>query len=317
MEGTGDAKPFSKAISRPTGSFAGGHLLGRAPWEPQDNDAWFSYWADVEVDEHSDARDRLIAHLVSENRALRRAMGGLSRIGDEVLMALAGMSKDGTGKEPVRPPQASPQASPPSNFSNSGCQASVGLIRLPELGRPTTSPSGSPLAGTGAEVPALLLPPPPESTSSGFVFSIRKVDGGELGLDVVEAGEALRVEAILHGGAVEAWNRQLVAGREASAGDVERLVRPGDLILKVNNISGNPLLMMNECRDQKLLKLSMARGLSGENPNEEPRLQDRSATPPPTKDFCERAQRTPERTPERPHDKAAGGRGRSELFAVI
>mmetsp|Transcript_29030 Transcript_29030/g.69113 ORF Transcript_29030/g.69113 Transcript_29030/m.69113 type:complete len:388 (-) Transcript_29030:144-1307(-) len=91
-----------------------------------------------------------------------------------------------------------------------------------------------------------------------FSFTLRKADGAELGLNVSHSADdrVLCVEGIREGGAVEAWNRQCGAGTPFA----EKTVLPGDRILSVNKVSYDPNLMLQECREKQLLKLTIARG---------------------------------------------------------
>jgi len=88
-----------------------------------------------------------------------------------------------------------------------------------------------------------------------FSFTIRKADNTDLGLDVSSSAtqRGLLVEAILPGGAAEAWNRQQDPGRGS------RELCPGDTILQVNSAQG-PEEMLMECRNKMLLKLTVQRG---------------------------------------------------------
>lgn len=96
------------------------------------------------------------------------------------------------------------------------------------------------------------------SCQATFTFTLRKADGVPLGLDVSHAkgGRGLRVEKVQAGGAVEAWNRQCPnTGCEAE----NRLVQPGDMVVAVNNVSGEPSAMLNECRNKQLLCMTIIR----------------------------------------------------------
>lgn len=81
-----------------------------------------------------------------------------------------------------------------------------------------------------------------------FSFTIRKADNTDLGLDVSSSAtqRGLLVEAILPGGAAEAWNRQQDPGR-------------GELGTRRAARSG-PEEMLMECRNKMLLKLTVQRG---------------------------------------------------------
>lgn len=91
-------------------------------------------------------------------------------------------------------------------------------------------------------------------THETFTFTIRKADNTDLGLDVSSIANqpGLLVEAILPGGAAEAWNKQQDPGR------VSRELRPGDTILQVNSAEGAEE-MLQECRSKMLLKIKVQR----------------------------------------------------------
>jgi len=95
-----------------------------------------------------------------------------------------------------------------------------------------------------------------ESGGSIFGFTIRKADDCCLGLDVNhgEVDKYLEVTGIKPGGAMQAWNKQCAGGPAAG-----KAVMPGDRIVKVNNHT-TPKEMLQECRDQKLLKFMVQRG---------------------------------------------------------
>jgi len=90
-----------------------------------------------------------------------------------------------------------------------------------------------------------------------FSFTLRKADGADLGLNVYhhETDKALQVESVRADGAVEAWNRQC-----AGTASADKAVGPGDKIISVNSISGDPQKMLEECRDKLLLRLTFVRG---------------------------------------------------------
>lgn len=305
----GHLKPFSKAVARPPPRlFPFGSETSADAYCPEVPESA------LEGADRGVYRDRRIAELEAENLALRRALASLQQIGFGVLAEL----------------------NRPRAVSSEKAAAPVGDRPPPSLS-PMHVPNSSPILGFGVPpiLPLASAPTAPESTSSTFVFSLRKVDGGELGIDVLEEpspqglGQVLRVEAVLAGGAIEAWNRQLLAGG-TSPQSAERCVRPGDRILKVNDVSGDANLMLIECRDRQLLKITVARGgLCGEQ-SQATAPKGRASTPPPTKwpEIADRVQRTPERTPERPSKEGAGhtsfaptvqvlGDGKAKFFTSI
>jgi len=117
----------------------------------------------------------------------------------------------------------------------------------------TTPPKALSLANS-------LLPAAPglkANSSCIFSFTLRKADETDLGLDVshLENDKVLFVEGVRTEGAVDAWNRQCMGGAFP-----EKAVMPGDRIFSVNGVTYNPKKMLEECKDQKLLRLSIARG---------------------------------------------------------
>lgn len=94
-----------------------------------------------------------------------------------------------------------------------------------------------------------------------FSITLRKADDVSLGLSV-KADEqddtTLLVENILCGGAVDSWNQQWSG--DASG---ERVVVPGDRIIKVNKIEGDVSKMLEECTTQRMVKLLISRGPAG------------------------------------------------------
>lgn len=89
-----------------------------------------------------------------------------------------------------------------------------------------------------------------------FSFTLRLADDVGLGLDVLRppCDSFLAVQQILPKGAIEAWNRQCVEGNTVST----KSVLPGDVIVGINGASGCPG-MLQECREKRLLKLSLMR----------------------------------------------------------
>lgn len=91
-----------------------------------------------------------------------------------------------------------------------------------------------------------------------FTLKLRKADGTDLGLNLShhEFGQVLRVEAVRPDGAVEAWNKQCVG----SDGSALKAIQPGDSIIVVNDVAQDAKKMLEECKDKRLLKLTIARG---------------------------------------------------------
>jgi len=114
-------------------------------------------------------------------------------------------------------------------------------------------------AGTAAiaAMTATLAPPAPLQLGSGtFKITLRKADDVSLGLSV-NADEELNhliVDDVLPGGAVESWNRQCIGD-----GSGERVVVPGDRIVKVNDIEQDVKKMLEECTKKRLVKMLVTR----------------------------------------------------------
>jgi len=112
------------------------------------------------------------------------------------------------------------------------------------------------------------LPNLSEETSTEettFTVTLRKADGASLGLKIScdDTANALLVESVLAGGAVEAWNRQCTGDLHrffAGGPGPQRAVIPGDRIIEVNGISGDPPRLSSECASKRLLKIKIQRG---------------------------------------------------------
>merc|ERR1712060_109960 len=90
-----------------------------------------------------------------------------------------------------------------------------------------------------------------------FSFTLRKADDTELGLNVShqEHDRVLCIEGVMADGAVDAWNRQC-----RGSALLEKVVFPGDKIISVNNVAYNADKMLEECKEKRLLRLTVARG---------------------------------------------------------
>lgn len=132
--------------------------------------------------------------------------------------------------------------------------AAPGLSALPGF---PVGPSS--VGGTGSETPS---PNPAAAAASAaaaalqapcFSLTLRRADNVPLGLDVVgdPNSDALLVEGIRLGGAVEAWNRQC-------HGD-SREIRRGDRIIMINGVKDADS-MKEECLNKHLLRMSVVRG---------------------------------------------------------
>lgn len=129
---------------------------------------------------------------------------------------------------------------------------------LPPPGISRESSSGTAAASTAPQTPTSSVDSEPATGQTTFSFTLRKADGVSLGLDVSHAkgSTGLCVEKIQAGGAVEAWNRQCpTTAHEAET----RVVLPGDMVVAVNNVSGEPNAMLAECRNRQLLRITIRR----------------------------------------------------------
>mmetsp|Transcript_1233 Transcript_1233/g.2710 ORF Transcript_1233/g.2710 Transcript_1233/m.2710 type:complete len:479 (-) Transcript_1233:338-1774(-) len=125
-----------------------------------------------------------------------------------------------------------------------GLTPPFGLLASPLLGYPRPPPS-TPATTAAAAAPA-----------AHFTVTMRKADGGELGLSfsTLEKDQVLKVVSI-DGGAVEAFNRQVAGGAQA-----EKTIYVGDKIISVNGFSYDPPKMLEECKAKQLCKLTVVRG---------------------------------------------------------
>lgn len=129
-----------------------------------------------------------------------------------------------------------------------------GLMCSPKQARTPKRQFGTP----GMRSPTLAASPFVICEGGGtvFGFTIRKADDCTLGVDFKdsECGSCLQVTAIKIGGAMQAWNK-LCAGGPAAG----KAVLVGDKLVKVNEVT-TPKDMLRECREQKLLKITVQRG---------------------------------------------------------
>lgn len=96
-----------------------------------------------------------------------------------------------------------------------------------------------------------------------FSFSMRRAANGQWGLDVTpelivgvngkQTCQALRVDAVLQDGAIEAWNKQVMNGPKKDSA-----VLPGDLIVNVNG-KHECQAMLEESNSNPLLKITVQR----------------------------------------------------------
>mmetsp|Transcript_23333 Transcript_23333/g.66898 ORF Transcript_23333/g.66898 Transcript_23333/m.66898 type:complete len:435 (-) Transcript_23333:244-1548(-) len=163
---------------------------------------------------------------------------------------------------------------PPFPFPAAMPSTTTPLCLAEALGGPNRSPFGTPApsgagSGVGGGTPVLgagtpQQPPMALSLANSlaspievFSFTLRKADETELGLNlnVQEGGKVLNVEGIRADGAVDAWNRQCMGG--ACPG---KAVMVGDKIIGVNTVAYDPEKMLEECKEKRLLRLTIFRG---------------------------------------------------------
>mmetsp|Transcript_102544 Transcript_102544/g.289998 ORF Transcript_102544/g.289998 Transcript_102544/m.289998 type:complete len:414 (-) Transcript_102544:82-1323(-) len=162
---------------------------------------------------------------------------------------------------PVLPPAALRPAPPATAASPSASPtalaAPVARVSLCDmLGFTAADEDANRAASSTAS--SMAAPAESEEEADAFVFALtlRLADGTDLGLTTSQGGRAqhLRIERVLAGGAAEAWNRQC-----GGTGATERLLLPGDSIVGVNSVAGDPQAMLRECSASRLLRLQVVR----------------------------------------------------------
>jgi len=120
--------------------------------------------------------------------------------------------------------------------------------------------SRSPAAAPGPEAA--------RATSGQFTITLRKADGGYLGLrfSLGDGGTALRIEGVCPEGAVASWNRlcrdpgSVTAGKAVGEGDELVAVETRETSSSPWIVSHDPNRMFQECQEKRLLKLTIVRG---------------------------------------------------------
>lgn len=145
------------------------------------------------------------------------------------------------GLQPFALPPA--PAGPPSLHSQATVKASA--LSLADA----SGLKANAVAGSSITWPATRPPSPPQSTEDAYIFSVtirNPREGRELGLHLVPALNAnhLRVAHVLSGGSVDAWNQRCCS----EIGDAEQAIYPGDIIVSVNDISGDIEAALEETR---------------------------------------------------------------------
>jgi len=98
--------------------------------------------------------------------------------------------------------------------------------------------------------------PAPEEPPLRFSIVIQKPDGVNLGIDVAYSPKAtwtrhgVFVSKVVEDGLVDAWNLE---------SQDPRRVQPGDFIFQVNNVRGDPLLIIQEIITEKQLTIHVMR----------------------------------------------------------
>lgn len=157
------------------------------------------------------------------------------------------------------PCTAWPWVTPPEHLHKT--PAPAGGTPAPHGCFPRASPELTP-----EPVPQEAWPPVPVITAPPFVmlegicacfgFTLRLAGGVRPGLQLDRSCDdsSLVVQAVLPGGAVEAWNKQCAGGPKDA-----KVVRPGDHIISVNGRSGAQGIL-EECTEKELLKFAVVRG---------------------------------------------------------
>jgi len=154
---------------------------------------------------------------------------------------------------------------PSSPFSNNAA-ASGGLkqLQLAEclaestVQGNTTTPAASPATGLGVASPMALKYATP--THSPLKVELHKQPGfTTLGMEVNEENAtAIRVQSI--------DERGLVGRHNGAQSSMSSKIHVGDLIVEINGISGDAATMLQECKSQQVLILTMIRGSSAGSP---------------------------------------------------
>jgi len=127
----------------------------------------------------------------------------------------------------------------------------IGSPATPTLDTPSTARSAA-----GSEASSGCSSTSDDVDAYVFGLTLRLADSAELGLTTSQSGRDrhLRIEGVLPGGAADAWNRQC-----GSSGAAEKVLIPGDKIVSVNDVAGDPQAMLLECSSRRLLRLQIVR----------------------------------------------------------
>lgn len=131
----------------------------------------------------------------------------------------------------------------------------VGAPDLPgaEVGAPAAAASSEPKVEStpGAPTPLESVPETRPLASNEYLVSIDRCSGDKMGIDVDHKdGETLLIEMV-NEGLVNNWN--------ADPNNKDK-VMVGDRIVEVNNINGDVLQLVDECKQNQVLNLRIRRG---------------------------------------------------------
>mmetsp|Transcript_135980 Transcript_135980/g.378989 ORF Transcript_135980/g.378989 Transcript_135980/m.378989 type:complete len:143 (-) Transcript_135980:161-589(-) len=105
------------------------------------------------------------------------------------------------------------------------------------------------VANTAASPPSAAAAKPGEGKGMEFEVVIDKTNGTRLGVDVDhQDGATLLIDAIT-GGLAEKWNTD----------NADKALKQGDRIIEVNGIRGDVLALVDECKKNKILKMTVLR----------------------------------------------------------
>jgi hypothetical protein len=122
----------------------------------------------------------------------------------------------------------------------------------------SSKPSAAVAAQSASVTPCSVLEQEQDDEVDAFIFAftIRVAGGATLGIATSvpeQHAPYLRIDSVMPGGAVEAWNRQC-----GSSGAPEKVLLAGDKIVRVNT-SENPEAMLHECETCRLLRMLIVR----------------------------------------------------------
>jgi len=175
-------------------------------------------------------------------------------------MANASTSSGAMASSPVHgssPPAvlslASALTSAPAVFAASPTAAAASPTKQLQLAECLVEPAAAAAAASPTPAPGLAAVTPMKPTPMVKVELRKETGFTTLGMEVNEdRGTAIRVQSIDEHGLVGRYNR--------SQGTESTMLRVGDLIIEVNGVFGDPGGMLQECKNQQVLLLTIARG---------------------------------------------------------